>query len=175
MASKQHAYCSAGSTSCNYPLAALTKFQEPVLFNDTIYHNIIQGLSGCEHEFASQDVKMQLVKDACRAANASEFIEELEEVESNVPLHSLYTYRHQGYHTHVGERAGLLSGGQKQRIAIARSIISNPRILLLDEATSALDAHSEGIVQNALDRVSKSRTTIVIARTYKPSCINHIL
>ena len=69
----------------------------------------------------------------------------------------------QSYDTNVGERAGLLSGGQKQRIAIARSIISNPPILLLDEATSALDAHSEGVVQAALDKVSKSRTTLVIA------------
>jgi ATP-binding cassette subfamily B (MDR/TAP) protein 1 len=84
---------------------------------------------------------------ACKDANAADFVETLAD----------------GYDTNVGERAGLLSGGQKQRIAIARSIISNPPILLLDEATSALDANSEAVVQQALDKVSQSRTTIVIA------------
>jgi ATP-binding cassette subfamily B (MDR/TAP) protein 1 len=69
----------------------------------------------------------------------------------------------QGYDTWLGERAMNLSGGQKQRLAIARSIISEPTVLLLDEATSALDPKAEKIVQQALDRVSKDRTTIVIA------------
>lgn len=69
----------------------------------------------------------------------------------------------QGYHTQVGERASRLSGGQKQRIAIARSIISDPKVLLLDEATSALDPKAEAIVQEALDNVSAERTTLIIA------------
>lgn len=69
----------------------------------------------------------------------------------------------QGYQTQVGERAGRLSGGQKQRIAIARSIISNPKVLLLDEATSALDPKAEAVVQEALDNVSAERTTLIIA------------
>jgi ATP-binding cassette subfamily B (MDR/TAP) protein 1 len=69
----------------------------------------------------------------------------------------------QGYQTQVGERAGRLSGGQKQRIAIARSIISNPKVLLLDEATSALDPKAETMVQEALDNVSAERTTLIIA------------
>lgn len=91
--------------------------------------------------------KRKLVQDACIEANADTFIQGLPE----------------GYDTKVGERAGFISGGQKQRIAIARSIISNPSILLLDEATSALDPKAEGIVQSALDRVSASRTTVMIA------------
>lgn len=90
---------------------------------------------------------MRLVKEACIKANAHDFICALP----------------QGYHTKVGERAGTLSGGQKQRIAIARSIISNPRILLLDEATSALDPVAEGKVQATLNAVRRSRTTIMIA------------
>lgn len=121
--------------------------QEPVLFNDTIFNNIIQGLVGTAHEHSDDDTRRAMVIQACKDANAAEFIEALAE----------------GYETNVGERAGLLSGGQKQRIAIARSIISNPPVLLLDEATSALDANSEKIVQQALDKVWQSRTTIVIA------------
>lgn len=73
------------------------------------------------------------------------------------------TNRNQGYHTQIGQRGSRLSGGQKQRLAIARSIISNPKVLLLDEATSALDPKAERIVQEALDNVSKNRTTLVIA------------
>lgn len=73
------------------------------------------------------------------------------------------TNNDQGYHTQIGQRGSRLSGGQKQRLAIARSIISNPKVLLLDEATSALDPKAERIVQEALENVSKNRTTLVIA------------
>ena len=89
----------------------------------------------------------ELVEEACKASNAHEFIMELP----------------QGYDTEVGERASMLSGGQRQRVAIARSIISDPKVLLLDEATSALDPRAERIVQNALDTVSENRTTLIIA------------
>jgi len=91
--------------------------------------------------------KRELVRQACIQAHADEFIQELPDK----------------YDTKVGDRGGFLSGGQKQRVAIARSVISNPRILLLDEATSALDPTAERYVQAALDNVSKSRTTIMIA------------
>lgn len=121
--------------------------QEPVLFNDTIYNNISHGLYGTPMNDLPEEDKRNLVRDACIEANADIFIRELPE----------------GYDTNVGERGGFISGGQKQRIAIARSIIKNPRILLLDEATSALDPKAEGIVQSALDKVSKTRTTVMIA------------
>ncbi|KAI6892948.1 ATP-binding cassette multidrug transport protein [Hortaea werneckii] len=125
--------------------------QEPVLFNGTVFENICNGLVGTPWEHESSEHQLLRVKDAAKTAFAHEFIE-------NLP---------QQYHTRIGERGGLLSGGQKQRIAIARSIISQPKVLLLDEATSALDPHAEAIVQKALDKASKDRTTIVIAHKLK--------
>ncbi|KAF2010805.1 P-loop containing nucleoside triphosphate hydrolase protein [Aaosphaeria arxii CBS 175.79] len=121
--------------------------QEPVLFQGTVFQNIAYGLVGTRWESASQDEQMRLVQEAAKVSFAHDFITELPE----------------GYHTSIGQRGSLLSGGQKQRVAIARSIISQPKVLLLDEATSALDPHAEGIVQRALDEASKGRTTIVIA------------
>ncbi|XP_027187861.1 ABC transporter B family member 9-like isoform X2 [Cicer arietinum] len=113
--------------------------QEPILFNESIRANIAYGKEGG----ASEDE----IIAAAQAANAHSFI-------SSLP---------NGYETSVGERGTQLSGGQKQRIAIARALLKNPKILLLDEATSALDAESERIVQEALDRVSVNRTTVVVA------------
>ncbi|KAK9449518.1 P-loop containing nucleoside triphosphate hydrolase protein [Limtongia smithiae] len=121
--------------------------QEPTLFGCSIFENIAHGLIGTKYEHASVIEKRVLVIKACTMANAMVFIDTLPE----------------GLETNVGERGFLLSGGQKQRIAIARAIVGDPRILLLDEATSALDTKSEGVVQEALDRASKDRTTIVIA------------
>ena len=121
--------------------------QEPILFATTIKENVAHGLIGSSHEHASDEEKFKLIRDACIKSNADDFVTKLP----------------QGYDTMVGERGFLLSGGQKQRIAIARAIVSNPRILLLDEATSALDTRSEDIVQDALDKASAGRTTISIA------------
>ncbi|KAJ1377927.1 P-loop containing nucleoside triphosphate hydrolase [Sesbania bispinosa] len=113
--------------------------QEPILFNESIHANIAYGKEGG----ATEDE----IIAAAQAANAHRFI-------SSLP---------NGYDTSVGERGTQLSGGQKQRIAIARAILKDPKILLLDEATSALDAESERVVQEALDRVSVNRTTVVVA------------
>ncbi|CAI2166259.1 12008_t:CDS:10 [Funneliformis geosporum] len=121
--------------------------QEPVLFNNTIAENVAHGLIGSIYENIEGNKKQIMIEQACRMANAHDFI-------INLP---------NKYETNVGERGFLLSGGQKQRIAIARAVIKDPKILLLDEATSALDTQSEGIVQDALDKASKNRTTIVIA------------
>ncbi|KAF8585704.1 P-loop containing nucleoside triphosphate hydrolase protein [Ramaria rubella] len=121
--------------------------QEPTLFATTIENNVAHGLIGTPYENASQEEKSKLIKEACIKANADGFISKLPN----------------GYQTMVGERGFLLSGGQKQRIAIARAIVSDPRVLLLDEATSALDTQSEGVVQNALDKAAAGRTTITIA------------
>jgi ATP-binding cassette subfamily B (MDR/TAP) protein 1 len=112
--------------------------QEPILFATTIKENVAHGLIGTEYEQASEEKKFALIKDACVKANADGFI-------NKMPM---------GYDTMVGERGFLMSGGQKQRIAIARAIVSDPKILLLDEATSALDTQSEGIVQDALDKAA---------------------
>ncbi|KAI3441858.1 uncharacterized protein J3R85_001909, partial [Psidium guajava] len=112
--------------------------QEPALFATSIHENIVYGKEGAtEGE----------VVEAAKLANAHSFISSLPE----------------GYSTKVGERGVQLSGGQKQRVAIARAILKNPEILLLDEATSALDLESERIVQQALDRLMRNRTTIVVA------------
>ncbi|CAG8474611.1 6198_t:CDS:2 [Racocetra persica] len=121
--------------------------QEPILFKTTIAENISYGLIGSIYESLPDNEKREMIENACKMANAHDFI-------MNLP---------DKYETMVGERGILLSGGQKQRIAIARAIIKDPKILLLDEATSALDTASEGIVQNALDKASMGRTTIVIA------------
>lgn len=121
--------------------------QEPTLFADTIFENVAYGLIGSPWENAAEEDKREKVIAACKNANAYDFIQTLTD----------------GFETNVGDRGFLLSGGQKQRICIARAIVSDPPILLLDEATSALDTKSEGIVQEALDRASHNRTTIVIA------------
>lgn len=121
--------------------------QEPVLFQGSVFDNIAHGLVGTERESLPHEEKLLLVQDAAKLAFAHDFISELP----------------QGYDTEIGQRGGLLSGGQKQRVAIARSVVSQPKVLLLDEATSALDPHAEGVVQQALDKASQGRTTIVIA------------
>ncbi|GAA6011936.1 hypothetical protein JCM10207_003434 [Rhodosporidiobolus poonsookiae] len=121
--------------------------QEPTLFATSVAGNIEHGLIGSRFENESPEQKRERVIEAAKLANADGFI-------SQLPL---------GYDTQIGERGMLLSGGQKQRIAIARAIVSDPKILLLDEATSALDTASETIVQDALDRAAAGRTTITIA------------
>ena len=112
--------------------------QEAILFNDTFYNNITFGV---------ENATMEQVIEAAKIANAHEFIMESEK----------------GYDTMIGDRGGRLSGGQRQRVSIARAILKNPPILILDEATSALDTESERLVQEALERLMKSRTTIAIA------------
>lgn len=112
--------------------------QEAILFNDTFYNNITFGV---------ENATMEQVVEAAKIANAHDFIMESEK----------------GYDTMIGDRGGRLSGGQRQRVSIARAILKNPPILILDEATSALDTESERLVQEALERLMKSRTTIAIA------------
>lgn len=128
--------------------------QEAILFNDTFYNNITFGV---------ENATMEEVITAAKIANAHDFIMESE----------------QGYDTMIGDRGGRLSGGQRQRISIARAILKNPPILILDEATSALDTESERLVQEALERLMKSRTTIAIAhrlstiKTADEICVMH--
>lgn len=112
--------------------------QEAILFNDTFFNNI---------SFGVDNATQQQVEEAARIANADEFIKASEN----------------GYDTNIGDRGGRLSGGQRQRVSIARAILKNPPILILDEATSALDTESERLVQDALERLMKTRTTVAIA------------
>ena len=112
--------------------------QEAILFNDTFFNNIAFGV---------ENATIEQVVEAAKIANAHDFIMETE----------------LGYQTNIGDRGGKLSGGQRQRISIARAILKNPPILILDEATSALDTESERLVQEALERLMKTRTTIAIA------------
>ncbi|KAK5207725.1 hypothetical protein LTR20_001741 [Exophiala xenobiotica] len=121
--------------------------QEPFLFSDTILSNVSFGLLGTQWENETDVLKRQRVEKACKEAFADEFINQLPD----------------GYLTQVGESGIKLSGGQRQRLAIARSIVREPAILILDEATSSIDVRGERIVQQALERVSQNRTTIVIA------------
>ncbi|KAI1634430.1 P-loop containing nucleoside triphosphate hydrolase protein [Biscogniauxia mediterranea] len=121
--------------------------QEPFLFHDTVYNNVAHGLIGSEWENESDERKKELVREACKEAFADEFIDRLPE----------------GYDTLVGDNGMKLSGGQRQRLCIARAVIKRPKILILDEATSAIDVRGERIVQAALDKVSRNRTTITIA------------
>lgn len=112
--------------------------QEAILFNDSFYNNITFGV---------ENATRQEVEQAAKIANAYEFITESEH----------------GFDTNIGDRGGRLSGGQRQRVSIARAILKNPPILILDEATSALDTESERLVQEALERLMKTRTTIAVA------------
>ena len=118
--------------------------QEPVLFGTSIRENVCYGISGANPSVAVTDDE---VIDVCKQANAHAFVSEFAE----------------GLSTLVGERGVQLSGGQKQRVAIARALLTKPRVLLLDEATSALDAESERLVQEAIERATCGRTTIVVA------------
>ena len=120
--------------------------QEPILFNDTIFNNIAFGVEGA----SEADVEA-----AAKVANAHEFIIQKEE----------------GYQTNIGDRGSKLSGGQRQRLSIARAILKNPPILILDEATASLDTESERAVQDALDHLMSTRTTIAIA--HRLSTIRH--
>ena len=120
--------------------------QDPILFNDTIFNNIAFGVEGATEEE---------VIAAAKIANAHEFIIQKEE----------------GYQTNIGDRGSKLSGGQRQRLSIARAILKNPPILILDEATASLDTESERLVQDALDRLMTTRTTIAIA--HRLSTIRH--
>ena len=120
--------------------------QEAILFNDTFFNNIAFGCEGAT---------MEQVVEAAKIANAHDFIMATEN----------------GYETNIGDRGGRLSGGQRQRVSIARAILKNPPVLILDEATSALDTESERLVQEALERLMKTRTTVAIA--HRLSTIKH--
>lgn len=141
--------------------------QEPVLFNESVFENVASGLIGSKWEKEPDAVKMELVTKACTEAYADGFVRRLPEVLPCIPsfccILLLGVTPKQGYLTVVGEGGVNLSGGQRQRLAIARSIVGQPPILILDEATSSIDVNAETIVQAALDRVTKDRTTIMIA------------
>jgi len=121
--------------------------QEPVLFAGTILQNILYSVAPGQDASELRESLLERAQEAATVANAHEFISALPD----------------GYDTEVGERGIQLSGGQKQRIAISRAVVQGPSVLLLDEATSALDTESEAVVQAALEKASRGRTTLVIA------------
>ena len=120
--------------------------QEAILFNDSVFNNIA---------FGAENVPLESVVDAAKVANAHEFILSLEE----------------GYETMIGDRGMRLSGGQRQRLTIARAILKNAPIIIMDEATSALDTESERLVQDAINKLTQNRTSIIIA--HRLSTIQH--
>jgi ABC-type multidrug transport system fused ATPase/permease subunit len=120
--------------------------QDPILFNDTIYNNIILGTGGASQE---------RVEEAARIAHVDHFIGQ----------------KSDGYNTMVGDRGVRLSGGERQRVTIARAVLKNPPIMILDEATSSLDTESERIVQEAINTLMANRTCIVIA--HRLSTVQH--
>ena len=128
--------------------------QEPILFNDTVYNNITFGVDTTQPA-PNGMTWPEAVEQAARIANAHEFVSAMPE----------------GYQTVIGDRGSRLSGGQRQRLSIARAILKNPPILVLDEATSALDSESERLVQQALERLMRDRTTLVVA--HRLSTIRH--
>ena len=134
--------------------------QEAILFNDSFRNNIAFGVEGSvlktDDTESQEDPELEKrIEEAAKIANAYEFIMQSE----------------QGFDTNIGDRGGRLSGGQRQRVSIARAILKNPPILILDEATSALDTESERLVQDALERLMKTRTTVAIA--HRLSTIKH--
>lgn len=140
--------------------------QEAILFNDSFKNNIAFGVREQESEGAREQTEDQellhRIEEASKIANAYDFI----------------TQSEHGFDTNIGDRGSRLSGGQRQRVSIARAILKNPPILILDEATSALDTESERLVQDALERLMKTRTTVAIAHrlsTIKNSDIIHVL
>eukprot|EP00930_Biecheleria_cincta_P020784 TRINITY_DN15556_c2_g1_i2.p1 TRINITY_DN15556_c2_g1~~TRINITY_DN15556_c2_g1_i2.p1 ORF type:complete len:637 (-),score=140.43 TRINITY_DN15556_c2_g1_i2:157-2067(-) len=128
--------------------------QEPVLFNTSVRQNLLYGLSDCRIDSDPKDFEEQIV-EAAKAACAHDFIMKFPG----------------GYDTNVGDKGGQISGGQKQRLSIARAILMRPRILVLDEATSALDSESEGIVQEALDRLVASSGSSVMVIAHRLSTV----
>ncbi|MCP1673966.1 subfamily B ATP-binding cassette protein MsbA [Natronocella acetinitrilica] len=133
-----------GRSITEYPMRDLRRqisvvTQQVVLFNDTVANNIAYGMP--------ENASIDQLREAARSANALDFIESLPN----------------GFDTYIGDNGVMLSGGQRQRLAIARALIKDAPILILDEATSALDTESEKMIQDALDRLMKSRTTLVIA------------
>ena len=121
--------------------------QEAILFNDSFCNNIAFGIPESPENAESLEKLQARIEEAAKIANAYDFIMQSE----------------QGFDTNIGDRGGRLSGGQRQRVSIARAILKNPPILILDEATSALDTESERLVQDALERLMKTRTTVAIA------------
>ena len=120
--------------------------QEAILFNESFRNNISFGVPDNPEKTDGPDLQTR-IENAAKIANAHDFIMQSEH----------------GYDTNIGDRGGRLSGGQRQRVSIARAILKNPPILILDEATSALDTESERLVQDALERLMKTRTTVAIA------------